>query len=209
VIKNEGETYRLSLQWLAHEKGVEGNVIFYNRFVSPDELIQFISATDIYITPYLDAAQITSGTLAYTVGAGKAVISTPYWYAEEMLAEERGALVPFSDPQALADQVVDLLGNESKRHAMRKRAYLFGRDMIWRRWHSVTCRALNAPAPNTILLQPPTSRSSHWTNAPGNYPRSNWTTCMTSPMRPAFCNMPFSRSPTIAKGIQRTITPAP
>ncbi len=131
VIRNEGESYRLSLQWLAHEKGVEGNVIFYNRFVAMDELIQFISAADIYITPYLDAAQITSGTLAYTLGAGKAVISTPYWYAEEMLADERGALVPFSDPQALADQVIDLLGNESKRHAMRKRAYLFGRDMIW------------------------------------------------------------------------------
>lgn len=131
VIKNEGETYRLSLQWLAHEKGVEGNVIFYNRFVSLEELIQFISATDIYITPYLDAAQITSGTLAFTLGAGKAVISTPYWYAEEMLADERGTLVPFSDPQALAEQVIDLLDNESKRHAMRKRAYLFGRDMVW------------------------------------------------------------------------------
>jgi glycosyltransferase involved in cell wall biosynthesis len=131
VLQNEGETYRLSLQWLAHEKGVEGNVIFYNRFVSLEELIQFISVADIYITPYLDVAQITSGTLAYTVGAGKAVISTPYWYAEEMLAEERGVLVPFNDPEALAKQVIDLLGNDSKRHAMRKRAYLFGRDMIW------------------------------------------------------------------------------
>jgi len=131
VIQNEGETYRLSLQWLAQENGVEANVIFYNRFVNPDELIQFISAADIYITPYLDEAQITSGTLAYTVGAGKAVVSTPYWYAEEMLAEGRGALVPFSDPQALAGQVIDLLGNESKRHAMRKRAYMFGRDMVW------------------------------------------------------------------------------
>ena len=131
VIQHEGETYRLSLQWLAREKGVEGNVIFYNRFVSLEELVQFISASDIYITPYLDVAQITSGTLAYTVGAGKAVVSTPYWYAEELLADERGALVPFSDPQALADQVIELLANESKRHAMRKRAYLFGRDMIW------------------------------------------------------------------------------
>jgi hypothetical protein len=131
VIQNEGESYRLSLQWLAREKGVEGNVIFYNRFVSLEELIQFISASDICITPYRDVAQITSGTLAYTLGAGKAVISTPYWYAEEMLADERGALVPFRDPQTLAAQVIDLLENESKRHAMRKRAYLFGRDMIW------------------------------------------------------------------------------
>ncbi|MBI5652319.1 MAG: glycosyltransferase [Chloroflexi bacterium] len=131
VIRNEGETYRLSLQWMAQEKNVESNVVFYNRFVSLEELIQFISAADIYITPYHDPAQITSGTLAYTLGAGKAVISTPYWYAEEMLAEERGALVPFRDPIALADQVLDLLDNESKRHAMRKRAYLFGREMIW------------------------------------------------------------------------------
>ncbi len=131
VIQHEGEAYRLSLEWLAQEKGVEGNVIFYNRFVDLEELIQFISAADIYITPYLNEAQITSGTLAYTLGAGKAVISTPYWYAEEMLADERGALVPFKDPAAIAEQVIDLLDNESKRHAMRKRAYLFGREMIW------------------------------------------------------------------------------
>ena len=131
VIQHDGETYRLSLQLLAHEKGVESHVIFYNRFVSLDELVQFIGAADIYITPYLDAAQITSGTLAYTVGAGKAVISTPYWYAQEMLAEERGVLVPFRDPKAMAEQVIDLLDNESKRHAMRKRAYLFGRAMVW------------------------------------------------------------------------------
>ncbi len=131
VIQHEGEAYRLSLEWLAQEKGVEGNVIFYNRFVDLEELVQFISAADIYITPYLNAAQITSGTLAYTLGAGKAVISTPYWYAEEMLADERGALVPFRDPAAIAEQVIDLLDNESKRHAMRKRAYLFGREMIW------------------------------------------------------------------------------
>ncbi|MFH1185053.1 MAG: glycosyltransferase family 4 protein [Chloroflexota bacterium] len=131
VLRDEGESYRLSLQWLAQEKGVEGNVIFYNRFVAPDELVQFISASDIYITPYLEASQITSGTLAYTIGAGKAVISTPYWYAEEMLAGDRGALVPFRDPQALGEQVIDLLDHEARRHAMRRRAYLFGRDMIW------------------------------------------------------------------------------
>ena len=131
VIKNEGETYRLSLQWLAQERGVEGHVIFYNRFVSLEELVEFISVADIYITPYLNVQQITSGTLAYTVGAGKAVISTPYWYAEELLAEGRGSLVPFRDPAALAEQVIYLLDNEAERHAMRKRAYMFGRAMIW------------------------------------------------------------------------------
>ena len=131
VLQNDGESYRLSLQWLAQEKGVEAQVIFYNRFVTIEELIEFISAADIYITPYLNAAQITSGTLAYTLGAGKAVISTPYWYAKEMLADERGVLIPFHDPKALAEQVIDLLDNEAKRHAMRKRAYMFGRSMIW------------------------------------------------------------------------------
>jgi glycosyltransferase involved in cell wall biosynthesis len=131
VLETDGEAYRLSLQWLARERGVESNVIFYNRFVSLEELIEFIGAADIYITPYLNQAQITSGTLAYTLGAGKAVISTPYWYAEEMLAEDRGVLVPFRDPSALALAVNDLLDDEAKRHAMRKRAYMFGRDMIW------------------------------------------------------------------------------
>lgn len=131
VIQQEGETYRLSLQWLAQEKGVEGNVIFYNRFVSLEELNKFIAAADIYITPYLNAQQIVSGTLAYTVGAGKAVISTPYWHAEELLADGRGVLTPFRDPEALAGHVIDLLDHEAKRHAMRKRAYMYGRTMIW------------------------------------------------------------------------------
>ncbi|HRP91597.1 MAG TPA: glycosyltransferase family 4 protein [Ignavibacteriaceae bacterium] len=131
VIQQEGETYRLSLQWLAQQKGVESNVIFYNRFVNLEELIEFISAADIYITPYLNEAQITSGTLAYTLGAGKAIISTPYWYAQEILAEGRGVIVPFRDPMALAEQVINLLEHEAERHAMRKRAYLFGRNMIW------------------------------------------------------------------------------
>ena len=132
VIQQEGETYRLSLQWLAQQKGVERNVIFYNRFVSLEELVEFISAADIYITPYLNEAQITSGTLAYTLGAGKAIISTPYWYAQEMLTEGRGLLVPFRDSAAMAEQVINLLNNEAERHAMRKRAYMFGRAMIWR-----------------------------------------------------------------------------
>jgi glycosyltransferase involved in cell wall biosynthesis len=131
VIKNEGETYRLSLQWLAQQKGVESNVIFYNRFVTIEELIEFIGAADIYITPYLNEAQITSGTLAYTLGAGKAVISTPYWYAQEMLSDGRGMLFPFRDHKALAEQVINLLDNEAERHAMRKRAYMFGRAMVW------------------------------------------------------------------------------
>ncbi len=131
VLLHEGESYRLSLQRLAQKLGVAGNVIFHNSFVTLEQLIEFISAADIYVTPYLNEAQITSGTLAYTVGAGKAVVSTPYWHAEELLAEGRGALFPFGDADALAERVLDLLDHESKRHAMRKRAYLYGREMIW------------------------------------------------------------------------------
>jgi glycosyltransferase involved in cell wall biosynthesis len=131
ILRHEGETYRLYLQQLAHEKGVEKNVIFYDRFVSPEELEEFIGAADIYLTPYLSQAQTSSGTLAYSLGAGKAIVSTPYWYAEELLSEERGKLVPFHDAKAIARSVIELLDNETMRHAIRKRAYLYGREMIW------------------------------------------------------------------------------
>ena len=96
-----------------------------------DELLEFLGATDIYITPYLNKAQITSGTLAYSFGAGKAVISTPYWHAEELLADGRGLLVPFDDSPSISRAVCDLLRNETIRHAIRKNAYLIGRKMVW------------------------------------------------------------------------------
>ncbi len=127
----EGESYRLSLERLARARGVARSVILHNRFVSLEELLEFIGAADIYISPYLNPKQIVSGTLAYAVGTGKAVISTPYWYAEELLADGRGVLVPFADPAAIASSIVQLLENEAERHAMRKRAYLLGRDMTW------------------------------------------------------------------------------
>jgi hypothetical protein len=131
VKRDDGESYRLSLQRLAQQVQVDAHVMFYNRFVTTEELLDFIGAADIYITPYQNETQITSGTLAYALGAGKAVISTPYWYAEELLADDRGILVPFCDPTALAERVNALLEDESTRHAMRKRGYLLGRDMIW------------------------------------------------------------------------------
>lgn len=131
VRRREGESYRLALERLAQARGVDQHVIFHNRFVSLEELIQFIGAADIYITPYLSQEQIVSGTLAYAVGAGKAVISTPYWYAEELLADGRGVLVPFRSPQAIAERIIELLDNEAERHATRKRAYLYGRAMTW------------------------------------------------------------------------------
>ncbi len=131
LIAAEGEAYREKLQQLACDLGVSDNVIFHNRFVTLEELKEFIGAADIYITPYLNEAQITSGTLAYTFGAGKALISTPYWHAQELLAEERGILVPFADSEAIANGVNHFLSNPTLMTAMRKRAWKAGREMIW------------------------------------------------------------------------------
>src|SRR4029077_3987371 len=133
ILRREGDKYRASLQALAKEVGVEPNVIFHNRFVSTEEMAEFIGAADIYITPYRHEAQVVSGTLAYALGAGKAIISTPYWHAVELLDAGRGALVPFQDPNAIAQKAIELLATPALRHAMRKRAYLYARDMVWKK----------------------------------------------------------------------------
>lgn len=131
VLQQQGETYRIGLRRLAADHGVAEHVLFHNRFVDQQELMEFLGAADIYLSPYQHEAQITSGTLAWAVGAGKAVIATPYWYAQELLAEQRGALVPFGDSSATAQAVIRLLEDDAERNAMRKRAYLFARDMTW------------------------------------------------------------------------------
>ena len=133
ILRREGDKYRASLQALAKEVGVESQVIFHDRFVSPEEMAEFIGAADIYITPYRYEEQVVSGTLAYALGAGKAIISTPYWHAIELLDDRRGALVPFQNPDAIAQKTIELLNTPAIRHSMRKRAYLFARDMVWKR----------------------------------------------------------------------------
>jgi len=133
VRRREGDQYRLRLQALAKELGVEENVVFHNLFVSPQEMAALVGSADIYVTPYRYEAQAVSGTLAYALGAGKAIISTPYWHAAELLDDGRGALVPFEDPAAIADTVIELLGNDVARQAMRKRAYAYARRMVWDR----------------------------------------------------------------------------
>src|SRR5712671_5695472 len=130
-LREHGEAYRLSLEILAKKNKIEKNVIFYNQFVDIENLKKFIGAADLYITPYLNEAQITSGTLAYTFGSGKVVVSTPYWHAAELLAEERGVLVPFGDAPAIAREVIGLLRDESRRTVLRKNAYKLGREMVW------------------------------------------------------------------------------
>ena len=133
VKRREGDRYRVQLQALAKELAVEENVVFHNRFVSPQEMASLVRSADIYVTPYRYEAQAVSGTLAYALGAGKAIISTPYWYATELLGGGRGVLVPFNDPAAIADTAIDLLDNDAAREAMRKRAYLYARHMVWDR----------------------------------------------------------------------------
>jgi glycosyltransferase involved in cell wall biosynthesis len=133
VLRHEGDRYRVYLQDLAKKLGVEANVIFRNRFVSPQELVELLGAADIYITPYKHKGQVVSGTLAYALSAGKAIISTPYLHAMELLDEERGVIVPFDDPEAIAAKTIELLDNPTARHAMRKRAYLYTRHMVWNR----------------------------------------------------------------------------
>lgn len=131
LIAREGETYRLSLERLAEDRGVKDHVIFYNRFVSLDDLKEFIGATDIYLTPYLNEEQITSGTLAYVFGAGKAVVSTPYWHARELLADGRGILVPFRDSGAIVAGVCQFLDDPARLQQTREAAHQLGREMIW------------------------------------------------------------------------------
>ena len=128
---NQGEAYRNSLEALADSLGVRENVHFYNRFATLEELTQCLSAADIYITPYLKPEQITSGTLAYAVGSGKAAISTPYFYAEELLSEGRGILVPWRNPQAIANEVLGLLSNPEKKADIEKSAKDYGANMLW------------------------------------------------------------------------------
>jgi glycosyltransferase involved in cell wall biosynthesis len=130
-LRNHGEAYRQSLEILATQNKLEKHVIFCNQFVDPENLKEFMGAADLYITPYLNAAQITSGTLAFAFGSGKAVVSTPYWHAADLLAEGRGALVPFADSAAMADTILALLRDDTRRNNMRKNAYKLGREMIW------------------------------------------------------------------------------
>jgi glycosyltransferase involved in cell wall biosynthesis len=156
VRRNEGESYRLELQARVEELGLENNVKLVNRYLAFDELIGYLRATDIYLTPYLNPAQIVSGTLAYAIGCGKAVVSTPYLYAKELLAFNRGLLAEFRDADSLATNVLKLLDDPALRQAIEWRAYRFGRRMSWPRVVSEYGALFSALAPARLpaLLQP-------------------------------------------------------
>ena len=133
LVAHEGEAYRDGLKKLAAELGVEGNIAFVDRFVEHDELLDYLQAADVYVTPYTNPAQITSGTLSYAVGVGKAVVSTPYVHATEILADDHGRLVDFGDSAAFAREIGALLSDDAGRRALSERAYARGRTMIWPR----------------------------------------------------------------------------
>jgi glycosyltransferase involved in cell wall biosynthesis len=133
LVRDQGEAYRESLVARARELGVEGHVVFLDRFVDQATLLDFISMCDVYATPYLNETQMTSGTLAYSFGLGKAVVSTPYWHAQELLADGRGILVPFGDAKAIGGEIAGLLADDARRQVMRKRAYTNSRSMTWGR----------------------------------------------------------------------------
>jgi len=154
LVRQEGEAYRQSLMARARELGIENNVVFLDQFVDQPTLLDFISMCDVYVTPYFNEAQMTSGTLAYSFGLGKAVVSTPYWHARELLADGRGILVPFHDSAAIGIEISGLLTDDARRRAMRVRAYSDSRSMTWKRigerYHSVFVRACRSHRLNVI-----------------------------------------------------------
>jgi len=133
LLRHQGEAYRECLVARVRELGIENHVVFLNQFVDQATLLGFISMCDVYVTPYLNEAQMTSGTLAYSFGLGKAVVSTPYWHARELLANGRGILVPFGNATAIGDEIAGLLTDDARRQALRKRAYSGSRSMTWQR----------------------------------------------------------------------------
>ena len=131
VKRSEGEAYMDSVKARAKELGVEDHLMLREEFMDTKTLTEMLSTADICVTPYINREQIVSGVLSYALGAGKAIVSTPYWYAEEMLADGRGRLVPFRDAGAIAGEIVDLLSHDVERQAMRKQAYTYARNMVW------------------------------------------------------------------------------
>ncbi len=131
LVRQQGEAYRDSLTARVQELGIENHVVFFNQFVDQAALLDFISMCDVYTTPYLNESQMTSGTLAYSFGLGKAVVSTPYWHAKELLSDGCGILVPFGDANALSNEIAGLLTDDIRRNSMRRRAYAASRSMTW------------------------------------------------------------------------------
>ena len=155
VLRREGRSYKFKLERMVEDLRLQRNVVLDNRFVNNEELFTFLGAADVYVTPYLHKEQLTSGTLAFAVGAGKAVVSTPYWAAQELLAQGRGKLVPFGDSKKIARSIAEVLSNKSLFTRMKRLAYEYGRSMTWPKvgqsyWKLFTSQVPSKPMP----LQP-------------------------------------------------------
>lgn len=160
VMRKSGEEYRIYLEDLARQLGVSDQVRFINAFLTEEELFQYLSSCTLYVTPYLDEAQITSGTLSYAVGAGAAVLSTPYWHAQELLSQGRGELFGFRDSQELAAKAIRLLGHEDQRRKLKEKAFQYGLLLRWpcigRKYLEVLHEAIEHPSLQyrDLLLEP-------------------------------------------------------
>src|SRR5207248_8437937 len=132
-IRRDGEAYRKRLWGLVQDAGLDQHVAFVDEYLTQRQIVNYLLASDVYVTPYLDPRQITSGTLAYALGAGKAIVSTAYLHAREALADDRGILVPFRDSAALAEAVNSLLEHPDRKQALERAAFVYASDMSWPR----------------------------------------------------------------------------
>ena len=209
LVREQGEAYRESLMARVRELGVEDHVVFLDQFVDQATLLEFISMCDVYVTPYLNEAQMTSGTLAYSFGLGKPVVSTPYWHARELLADGRGVLVPFGDAAAIGNEIAELLTDDARRQAMRKRAYAVSRSMTWERTAERYMSVFES------------ARQGHWlkviarirSRAPSNRTAPRRRTCKSviscrCATIPVCSSTPFIRCPIARTAIASTTTPA-
>ena len=210
LVRDQGEAYRESLTARARELGIEDHVVFFNQFVDQATLLDFISMCDVYVTPYLNEAQMTSGTLAYSFGLGKAVVSTPYWHARELLDDGRGILVPFGDAKAIGSEIAALLTNDVRRHAMRKRAYAASRSMTW----AQTAKRYLAAFESAREMSRDQQNGSRWRSATCGARATPFRKCRPSiSYRCATArdcsSTPCTRCPTVRTAIASTTTPAP
>jgi glycosyltransferase involved in cell wall biosynthesis len=164
VVKHEGNSYRDELLSIVEDLKIQNHVFFHDRFVSDQELQQFLSAADIYVTPYLYKEQLTSGTLAFAVGAGKAVVSTPYWAAEELLAQGRGVLTEFNNSKQMASEIIKLLDDKVLLNQIQLRAYRYGRAMTWPRIAGISDSKTSLIDSSVIKSQPTINTTIHEKN---------------------------------------------
>ena len=209
LVRDQGEAYRESLLARVRELGVENHVVFLDQFVDQATLLEFISMCDVYVTPYLNEAQMTSGTLAYSFGLGKPVVSTPYWHAHELLADGRGILVAFGDAAGIGNEIAQLLTDEPRRQAMRERAYATSRSMTWERTAERYMTAFESARHGPLAQGDRARRAGRDRRTAARRPTCNWATFCRCATIPACSSTPCIRCPIARTAIAWTTMPAP